>query len=66
VDINTVTVPWESQSNHWWNETCANIIEHFGLPGGKYTTEVSADDMRFFFKDDRDALMCRILISECI
>ena len=66
MDINTVTVPWESQSNHWWNETCANIIEHFGLPGGKYTTEVSADDMRFFFKDDRDALMCRILISECI
>jgi hypothetical protein len=61
-----IRVPWESQSNVWWNETCANIIEHFGLPGGKYTTEVSADDMRFFFTDERDALMCRILISECI
>lgn len=61
-----IRVPWESQSNVWWNETCANIIEHFGLPGGKYTTEVSADDMRFFFTDDRDALMCKILISECI
>ena len=61
-----IRVPWQSQSNTWWNETCANIIEHFGLPGGKYTTEVSADDMRFFFTDDRDALMCRILISECI
>jgi hypothetical protein len=61
-----IRVPWESQSNTWWNETCANIIEHFGLPGDKYTTEVSADDMRFFFTDERDALMCRILISECI
>jgi hypothetical protein len=61
-----IRVPWESQSNTWWNETCANIIEHFGLPGDKYTTEVSADDMRFFFTDERDALLCRILISECI
>ena len=61
-----IRVPWESQSNTWWNETCANIIEHFGLPGEKYTTEISADDMKFFFTDDRDALMCKILISECI
>lgn len=61
-----IRVPWESQSNVWWNETCANIIEHFGLPGEKYTTEISADDMKFFFTDDRDALMCKILISECI
>jgi hypothetical protein len=64
--MSEIRVPWESQSNVWWNETCANIIEHFGLPGGKYTTEISADDMRFFFTDERDALMCRILISECI
>jgi hypothetical protein len=61
-----IRVPWESQSNTWWNETCAKILEHFGLPGDKYTTEISADDMRFFFTDERDALMCRILISECI
>jgi hypothetical protein len=61
-----IRVPWESQSNVWWNETCAKILEHFGLPGDKYTTEISADDMRFFFTDERDALMCRILISECI
>jgi hypothetical protein len=61
-----ICVPWQSQSNVWWNETCANIIEHFGLPGGKYTTEVSSNEMKFFFKDDREALMCKILISECI
>jgi hypothetical protein len=45
-------------------ETCARIIEHFGLPGNRYTTEVSADDMKFFFVNDKDAFMCRIMISE--
>jgi hypothetical protein len=59
-----ICVPWKSQSNVWWNETCARIIEHFGLPGNRYTTEVSADDMKFFFVNDKDAFMCRIMISE--
>jgi hypothetical protein len=61
-----VSVPWESQSNVWWNETCADIMEHFGLPGGKYRTEVSTEYMKFIFYDDRDALMCRLLISDKI
>ncbi len=59
-----VTVPWQSQANDWWNETCAQIVEHFGLPGGKYVTEVSADYMHFDFTDERDALLCKIMISE--
>jgi hypothetical protein len=61
-----VTVPWESQSKVWWNETCADIMEHFGLPGDKYVTEVTTDYMKFIFRDDRDALMCRLLISDKI
>ena len=28
-----ICVPWKSQSNVWWNETCARIIEHFGRRG---------------------------------
>lgn len=59
-----VTVPWESQSNIWWNETCAKIVEHFGLPGGKYVTDVNEDRMDFIFHDDRDALLCQIMISD--
>ena len=59
-----ISVPWENQSNTWWNETCANIIEHFGLPGDRYTTEVCAEEMLFFFKNEKDALMCMLLISE--
>ena len=49
-----ISVPWKSQSDVWWNETCARIIEHFGLPGGKYTTEVSVNEMKFFFKNEKE------------
>ena len=59
-----VRVPWENQNGTWWNETCANIMEHFGLPGGKYVTNVNENQMDFIFFDDRDALMCRLLISD--
>jgi hypothetical protein len=61
-----VAVPWQSQSNHWWNETCAQVVEHFGLPGGKYVTEVSSECMHFDFQDERDALLCKIMISDKI
>ncbi len=59
-----ISVPWRNQSNNYWNETCANILERFGLPGDRYTTEVSADEMLFFFKCEKDAIMCMLLISE--
>ena len=61
-----ITVPWKNQSNTWWNETCAKILEHFGLPGDRYVTEITADHMHFDFNDDKDALMCRIMISDKI
>ena len=62
--MNKVTVPWESQNNEWWNETCATICEHFGLPGEKYVTEVNTECMNFIFYNDNDALMCRLLVSD--
>jgi len=61
---NTVVVLWENQSNTWWNETCANIMEVFGLPGEKYQTEISTDSMKFHFNNEKDAFMCKLLISE--
>ena len=61
-----ITVPWKNQTNTWWSETCANILEHFGLPGDRYVTEITADHMHFDFNDDKDALMCRIMISDKI
>jgi hypothetical protein len=62
--VNKVTVPWGSQNNTWWNETCAVICEHFGLPGGKYVTEVNTECMNFIFYNDKDALMCKMLVSD--
>jgi len=64
--LNTITVPWENQSDVWWNKTCANIIEHFGLPGDRYTSHPSENYMKFVFKNDKDAFMCRLLISEAL
>ncbi len=61
-----VNVPWESQNNVWWNDICATVIEHFGLPGNKYITNTSTEHMKFTFFNDKDALMCRLLISENI
>jgi hypothetical protein len=39
-------------------------MEHFGLPGGKYVTEVNTECMNFIFYDDKDALMCKMLVSD--
>jgi hypothetical protein len=64
--MNTINVPWESQSNIWWNEVCAKIIEQFGLPGDRYTSHPSESCMQFIFKNDQDAFMCKILISESL
>jgi hypothetical protein len=60
----TINVPWQNQKDIWWNDTCASVLEHFGLPGDRYITEVSTDYMKFHFKNEHDALMCRLLISE--
>lgn len=59
-----ITVLWKNQSNTWWSETCAQIIEHFGLPGGRYKTELSSEAMHFDFEDERDAFLCQIMISD--
>jgi len=59
-----VYIPWEKQSDQYWNELCARVVEHFGLPGGKYTSHPETDWMTFSFKDERDHLMCKMLLSE--
>lgn len=63
--MNTVSVEWQSsRTNLLWTEACTQIMEQFGLPGHRYTTEVGRDFMKFHFKDSKDAFMCRLLISE--
>jgi hypothetical protein len=64
--MNIVNLSWNLEDGklNWWNESCAMVVEHFGLPGDRYTTEVSADYMKFFFKTEQDTLMCNLLLSD--
>lgn len=61
----TVQVNWEShQESIWWNETCAMVLEVFGLPGHRFIYKPSIDHMLFQFKSAKDESLCRILLSE--
>jgi hypothetical protein len=43
-----------------WNHMLANIVQQFGLPGDRYVTEITTEDMTFWFRDHRDALLFRL------
>ena len=60
----TVTVVWDNQNGFWWNETCAMVLEVFGLPGDRYESKPEHDYMSFTFKNTKDAELCKILLSE--
>ena len=60
----TVTVVWDNQNGFWWNETCAMVLEVFGLPGHRYESKPSTECMSFTFNNQKDADLCRILLSE--
>ncbi len=60
----TIRIPWNNQQEHWWNETCADIMQVFGLPGHRYTSHPTPDYMDFYFNSQKDADLCKILISE--
>jgi len=64
--VHIVSLPWRGQDKYWWNEACADVIEVFGLPGDRFTSHPTMDKMDFHFKNERDAEMCRILLSEKI
>ena len=61
-----VSIPWNGQKEYWWNETCADILEVFGLPGGRFMSHPKPNQMDFYFKSEKDADLCKILISEKI
>lgn len=63
-DLNKICVLWNNQNGFWWNETCAMVLEVFGLPGDRYTSHPEQDSMTFIFKSTKDADLCRILLSE--
>ena len=43
-----------------WNMRMAQVVELFGLPGDRYITEISSEEMTFWFRDPHDALLFRL------
>lgn len=62
-----VIIDWNlDRDTIWWNECCAKVLEVFGLPGDRFVYTPSIDFMTFTFKSKKDAMLCRILLSEKI
>ena len=64
--MNNIHIPWKNQSNLHWNDLCAQVVEHFGLPGERYISQPEEDWMIFSFYNEQDYLMCKMLLSEHI
>lgn len=66
--MNTVNVPWVSPNGQSpdWNIIACDIIEHFGLPGDKYVTKLNGEYLMYHFNCEKDALMCKLLVSESL
>ena len=50
----TVHVPWSPKAGSIpiWDEITISIVERFGLPGDRYTTELTDNYMNFIFDDE--------------
>jgi hypothetical protein len=56
--IYPVQLDWATNpSMKYWNEVCAWTIEHFGLPGGRYSTVIDTDYMIWKFHTEEDQLL---------
>ena len=61
----TIRVNWQSESGAvWWNETCAMVLEVFGLPGHRFVYHPFENYMEFLFASEKDAIMCKLLLSD--
>lgn len=58
-----VILPWTG-NNTPWSEACADVMEVFGLPGDRFMSYPTMDNMTFGFKSESDAFLCKILLSE--
>jgi hypothetical protein len=61
-----VVIPWSSKLDtvSAWNEICAQGMEMFGLPGHRYITDANVNDMTWWFRSEKDALLMTLKFSE--
>lgn len=65
-NVYPVKIKWHNDSVTWWNETCAMVLEVFGLPGDRFIYHPYEDHMVFEFKSEKDQKLCKIMLSERI
>lgn len=63
-DPKVIKIDWNNQDKYWWNETCALVLEVFGLPGKRYMYHPNENYMTFNFESEKDANLCKMLLSE--
>jgi hypothetical protein len=51
----SVRITWDR--NPRWNKICSWVIEHIGLPGDRYITELDPMFMQFHFNNNSDRLL---------
>lgn len=49
-----------------WDRICIDAVELFGLPGNRYVTDITENDMTWSFASDQDALLFKLKFSEAI
>lgn len=60
-----IKINWNvNQGTIWWNETCAMVLEVFGLPGHRFIYTPSLDYMLFKFKTEKDYLLAQLLLGD--
>ena len=48
----------------YWDKICIEAMELFGLPGGRYITNIGGNSMDWIFRDQQDALLFKLKFSE--
>lgn len=60
-----VSVRWDGeQTGFWWNETCAMVLEVFGLPGNRFMSHPTQEVLIFYFKSEKDQFLCQTMLSD--
>ena len=62
------TIPWVDQTNTrlYWDTTCVEAIEVFGLPGDRYITDIGEQWMTWSFCDSKDAVFFKLKFGDVV
>ena len=59
-----IKVHWKHDDTiQMWNEKMAWVTEQFGLPGGKWQSEVTSEWMAIYFDDEKDYVFAKLKLG---